>query len=345
MTRTSTEKRPSRIVAAVVVSVALHLAALIVAVRTDSCASPEAPVALPTRSETVVRVVPVAREPRNEPPELLPHVALPAPDEEEVPEQPTAHDRHDRTVDRETVRLDSVPGVRAGTRAPAGRGTPEGTDEQSVGSRVPESVREDVSLRDPDGQGAGDSSGGDATRIPGVLDPSAVPSVRRGVSRAVSPDGDGLDLRGFADGIDDFASSPGARGELLEVEEGDRTALNTSRSIYWSFFEQIRGRVEREWHPMDVYRAEDSAEQRARRIDRYTVLDVTLDGDGRVTAVMVARPSGLDFLDREAVRAMRAAAPFPNVPEGLKDLNGRVSFRFGFYLRFDGSARVRRIPL
>ena len=63
-----------------------------------------------------------------------------------------------------------------------------------------------------------------------------------------------------------------------------------------------------------------------------TILNVTLRGDGTLAQLWVERPSGLDFLDDEAVRAMNAAAPFPNPPEGLKNVDGNVNFKFGFEL-------------
>jgi hypothetical protein len=39
---------------------------------------------------------------------------------------------------------------------------------------------------------------------------------------------------------------------------------------------------------------------------------------------------------------MRAAAPFPNIPEGLADERGYVEFRFGFILDFTGGSRIFR---
>jgi hypothetical protein len=39
---------------------------------------------------------------------------------------------------------------------------------------------------------------------------------------------------------------------------------------------------------------------------------------------------------------MRAAAPFPNVPEGLADSNGYIDFPFGFILDFNGGSQIFR---
>jgi TonB family protein len=50
-----------------------------------------------------------------------------------------------------------------------------------------------------------------------------------------------------------------------------------------------------------------------------TVLMVRLDDQGKIVKIEVERESGAPHLDEEAERAMRAAAPFPNLPEGLAD--------------------------
>jgi len=84
------------------------------------------------------------------------------------------------------------------------------------------------------------------------------------------------------------------------------------------------------WSPISVYRRRDPTGRVYGVEDRLTILKVTLRGDGTLAKLYVERPSGLDFLDDEAVRAMNKAVPFPNPPEGLKGLDGNVSFRFAF---------------
>ena len=49
--------------------------------------------------------------------------------------------------------------------------------------------------------------------------------------------------------------------------------------------------------------------------NRYTELRVQLKPDGKLGSVAVYQPSGLDFLDDEAIEAFKEAAPFPNPPE------------------------------
>jgi TonB family protein len=71
--------------------------------------------------------------------------------------------------------------------------------------------------------------------------------------------------------------------------------------------------------------------------DRYTILDVTLDQTGAISAMTVRRSSGLAFLDEGAMDAMRRAAPLGAPPPGLLGPNGTVQFPFGFYMEVPGS--------
>ena len=66
--------------------------------------------------------------------------------------------------------------------------------------------------------------------------------------------------------------------------------------------------------------------------DRYTILIVTLDASGAISAMKVERTSGLAFLDEAAMDAFRRAAPFEPPPPGLLRAEGTVQFPFGFYM-------------
>ena len=77
--------------------------------------------------------------------------------------------------------------------------------------------------------------------------------------------------------------------------------------------------------------------------DRLAYLWVQLDAKGTITKVAVIGDSGAEHLDEEAVRAMNAAGPFPNPPDGLVDSTGHIEFDFGFTLDFvEGSQRIFR---
>lgn len=128
-----------------------------------------------------------------------------------------------------------------------------------------------------------------------------------------------------------LAGSPGTLDYLPEVDEqGDTNLLNTRKFRYWDFFQRVKDRVASEWEPGQVWRTRDPSGVKYGVKDRLTVLRVTLDPEGALKRVAVARRSGLEFLDEEAERAFAAAGPFPNPPVGLRNDHGEIEFQFGF---------------
>jgi len=118
---------------------------------------------------------------------------------------------------------------------------------------------------------------------------------------------------------------------LAEVDEGDETLLNSKRWRFASFFNRIKRQVADNWHPEVAYRRRDPYGNVYGYRDRMTILRVHLHPGGRIEQVLLERPSGVDFLDDEAMQAFRAAQPFPNPPRQLVDpQTGLISFRFGF---------------
>jgi len=103
----------------------------------------------------------------------------------------------------------------------------------------------------------------------------------------------------------------------MDIEEGDGTFLNTRFYKYATFYNRIFESVYEQWKPSDAYQARDPRGTTYPLRDRRTTIAMTLDASGQLTSVEVIQSSGLDFLDREIVRAVRAAAPFPNVPAAL----------------------------
>ncbi len=130
---------------------------------------------------------------------------------------------------------------------------------------------------------------------------------------------------------------------LQNVPIGDGTFLNTREYKYAAFFNRVKQRVGEQWRPNDEMRRKDLRGHAASRT-RITVVDVTLDEEGRVSDVHVSQSCGVDFLDVEAVAAFQRAQPFPNPPTGLFDEDRRIRFRFGFHIDNDpgGSSPLLR---
>lgn len=134
----------------------------------------------------------------------------------------------------------------------------------------------------------------------------------------------------------------GTHDDLRDVDEGETNVLKAKRNLYASFFNRLRDRVAEHWEPERAHKAVDPNQKLFGTSARTTVLWIRLDEQGGITKIVVKRSSGADHLDDEAIRAMKAAAPFPNPPEDLVDGDGFIEFDFGFTLDFVEGGRIFR---
>ena len=132
----------------------------------------------------------------------------------------------------------------------------------------------------------------------------------------------------------------GTQDALRDVDDGDETALNSKRWRFASFFNRVKRQVAEHWHPDEVYRQRDPTGAVYGRRNRYTELRIQLKPDGRLSKVALASPSGLEFLDDEAIEAFKEAEPFPNPPRQLIE-NGHINFGFGFLFDLNGPPQMR----
>ena len=66
--------------------------------------------------------------------------------------------------------------------------------------------------------------------------------------------------------------------------------------------------------------------------DKVTRLVIVLNQQGTLIGVRVLERSGERDLDQTAIDAFRAAAPFPNPPEGIVEEDGTIKIRWDFVL-------------
>lgn len=295
----------------------------------------------------------------------------PPPDDLAVrPDDADFEDRFDRTADEDTVNPDDDLSPDATEAPPAPAGMPLATGEprprQAADPRPPIAAPQAPDRTNPAesrGTPVPDDAIAAVTQLP---DPDPAedrdgPRDRRdgtegnedGAPSGATPEGSPtapIDLSAFrpnpSDAIvrDTGSLSPSSRrNDHLALPEGERTQLNSFRSMYWSFFDRMQNRLSQEWDPTTVLRVQDPSGLLYGQRDRLTILSVTLESDGSLRHAVVDRSCGLDFLDAEAVRAFEAAEPFSNVPEGLKDERGRATFRFGFHVSYGRSPVIRRL--
>jgi TonB family protein len=110
--------------------------------------------------------------------------------------------------------------------------------------------------------------------------------------------------------------------------------------VFASFFNRMKRRVHQNWDPVSIWHRHDPTGQVYGYKTRITRVRVTLDAAGTLTHIVVSSASGVDLLDDEAVRAFRAAQPFPNPPGGLVDPTGKITFEFGFHLQIGGGQKA-----
>lgn len=141
-----------------------------------------------------------------------------------------------------------------------------------------------------------------------------------------------IDLRPNFGTLSRISGAP-APDHVKGIKEGDATLLNTKRYIYASFFNRVKKQVAQHWSPNTVYRRRDPYGNVYGVRSRSTTLYIELKKNGELTKVSVVRSCGLSFLDREAMRAFKAAHPFPNPPQALAGKDGKIRFKFNFYLQ------------
>jgi hypothetical protein len=123
--------------------------------------------------------------------------------------------------------------------------------------------------------------------------------------------------------------------QLKDVEQDAETRLNTWEWRHATFFNRVKEAVARKWKPNQAIRRNDPAGQLVGTQDRVTQVMASIDRDGKLVAIKVSRDSGVFFLDDEALRAFREAAPFSNPPKALFGSNETFEFPFGFMLSYD----------
>ncbi len=138
------------------------------------------------------------------------------------------------------------------------------------------------------------------------------------------------------------AIGSGTQDHIKDLDDGDETALNAKRWKFASFFNRVKQQVRDHWKPGEAYRRRDPTGSIYGSKDRYTLLRVQLKPDGSLANVALETPSGVEFLDDEAIDAFKQAQPFPNPPKQLvEDSTGVINFKFGFFFELSGAPKMK----
>lgn len=279
-------------------------------------------------------------------------VDVPAPREERRPDTARFASEHDTTVERETKRYGKFdPQARQGDAAGEATESKQATPPAAAPTSRPSPALAMRTPRAAEGQAGRPAVGqrptpvGEASGAPDLEEssesetgiarlgappvPTGTPGARGG-ELSLTPSSAQL-ARAVGSGTQDY---------LKDVDDGEETALNSKKWRFASFFNRVKRQVEEHWHPAEVYRRRDPTGAIYGHTNRFTVVRVQLKPDGHLQNVILESPSGLEFLDDEAIQAFRAAQPFPNPPRGLIDeREGLINFHFGFLFDLSGVSR------
>jgi TonB family protein len=136
----------------------------------------------------------------------------------------------------------------------------------------------------------------------------------------------------------------GSVDRLDDIDNGDETSLSSRRWLYASFFNRLKRQVAQNWDPVTVWRHIDPTGVVFGYKTRVTEVRVSLSRRGEIAKILVTTPSGVVQLDDEAIRAFRAAGPFPNPPDGLVQRDNFITFAFSFAFEFNSSHIDWRLP-
>lgn len=122
---------------------------------------------------------------------------------------------------------------------------------------------------------------------------------------------------------------------LKDVVVGAETLLKTREFVYYSYYNRIKRKLRQHWEPR-IKKKIVKILKKGRRIashnDKITRLVITLDKTGKLKRIQVKNASGYNDLDDAAIEAFRAAAPFPNPPNGIVSSSGEVEIPWDFVL-------------
>jgi TonB family protein len=127
--------------------------------------------------------------------------------------------------------------------------------------------------------------------------------------------------------VEDMEKDPGASAETEldrkdPSEDQETISLDTEDTRYVSYARVIKEHIARKWkYP---------PEAKAGLVEGKLRILFSLNRTGEMIRIRVLSPSGSSVLDQEAVRAVRAASPYPSFPEQVKvpRLNIEADFEY-----------------
>ena len=119
-----------------------------------------------------------------------------------------------------------------------------------------------------------------------------------------------------------------------------RISMNPTNNLYLA---EIQKHITSKWgYPCVLDPATGTCEYK----DGAVALEFSIADDGQVSSIRVVRPSGLPTYDQHAIDTVRAAAPFPPIPEssGTKPLLITLTLQYVVERKHDDRPRSQSRP-
>lgn len=111
-----------------------------------------------------------------------------------------------------------------------------------------------------------------------------------------------------------------------EMQEGTELSLNTLDYKFHSYYLALKRKIELVWeYPLQA---------RMNGLQGRLLMRFIINRDGSLAEIKILRSSGSPYLDHEAVRAVKAASPFPPLPERMQSKTLTVTATFEYSLSY-----------
>jgi outer membrane biosynthesis protein TonB len=116
------------------------------------------------------------------------------------------------------------------------------------------------------------------------------------------------------------------------IRPGNQTALKTRAHPYALYLARMHRRIHELWGFGFLEELDSKgADYPLNNQNLWANLEISVNPDGTLHKVMIAKTSGLTEFDVAAVDAVLSAGPYDTTPEAIRSVDGRIYLRWGFY--------------
>jgi TonB family protein len=117
-----------------------------------------------------------------------------------------------------------------------------------------------------------------------------------------------------------------------DIRPGNQTALKTRAHPYALYLARMHRRIHELWGFGFLQELDSKGADYPLNDQRlFTNLEISVNPDGTLHKVTIAKTSGKTEFDVAAVDAVISAGPYDSTPEAIRSVDGRIYLRWGFY--------------